>query len=138
MKILLVDDSAADVEVIRGALEALGARVEVAPTDVAAYGALETAGPFDGLVTDLNLGYGTTGFDVARAARKQAPAIGVVYLSGQLGDAERHVVDHSLVLRKPMRLSAAAAPIVDYLHQHAAEEEERARSRGAGSGQPHT
>jgi CheY-like chemotaxis protein len=120
MKILLVDDSPADVEVIRGALEALGAQVEIAPTDVAAYGALEADGPFDGLVTDLNLGFGTTGYDVARAARKQSPEIAVIYLSGQLGEAEPHVVDRSLILQKPMRLSAAAARIMDYLREQSA------------------
>ncbi len=38
---------------------------------------------FDAVVVDVNLGFGTTGFDVARRARQVTPEIRVVYMSGE-------------------------------------------------------
>ncbi|MFD1610537.1 response regulator [Sphingomonas tabacisoli] len=51
--------------------------------DRAAYAELEArAGKLHMLILDVNLGEGTTGFDIARFARRLDPDIAVVYLSG--------------------------------------------------------
>ncbi|MDB5443590.1 MAG: hypothetical protein JWP73_1966, partial [Phenylobacterium sp.] len=65
--VLLVEDEADIAELITEALQAAGLEVRGAVSDEAAYEALEReAGRFAVLVTDINLGVGTTGFDVAR------------------------------------------------------------------------
>lgn len=52
-------------------------------TDRDGYAALEAGSArFDALILDVNLGEGTTGFDVARFARRIDPALAVIYLSG--------------------------------------------------------
>lgn len=53
--------------------------------DIEAYTALKTHTELTGLITDINLGFGTTGFDVARFARTLHPDLSVIYMSG---DAE--------------------------------------------------
>lgn len=64
-------------------LETAGFHTVSAPNDAAAYAALQDkAIEFDALVIDVNLGEGTTGFDVARFARRLRPEVPVIYLSG--------------------------------------------------------
>ncbi len=55
-----------------------------------------------GLVTDIQLGSGPTGWDIAERARERKPGLPVVYISGNRAHehAERGVPD-SIMLRKP-------------------------------------
>lgn len=64
-------------------LEQAGIDTICARTDRIAYDALRRLGPFEALFVDINLGVGTTGFDVARAARNGWPYLHVVYVSGE-------------------------------------------------------
>ena len=53
------------------------------PTDRAAYAALdEQHFPFDILLLDVDLGEGTTGFDIARYGRGKNPHVGIIISSG--------------------------------------------------------
>jgi len=53
--------------------------------DAAAYHALDSeADAFAALIVDINLGRGTTGFDVARYARRLNPSLPVIYVTGGL------------------------------------------------------
>ena len=80
--ILVVEDDGAIGALITDILEGSGFQTECVQTDVAAYKVLQTRALPAGVIVDVNLGRGTTGFDVARFARKVAPRIPVIYVSG--------------------------------------------------------
>jgi DNA-binding response OmpR family regulator len=55
-----------------------------------------------GLITDINLGKGPDGWDVARHARELIPALPVVYMSGASAhEWTSHGVPHSVFIAKP-------------------------------------
>ncbi len=116
LRVLLVDDVMADRELLREAFLHRGAAVTEAAMDGDAYRALDgDGGPFDLLVTDINLGAGTTGFDIARAARLRQPDIPVVYMTAYDIVTGPHVVANSRVVRKPMKLAEVADQALDFL-----------------------
>lgn len=100
--VLLVEDERDVAELIQDALEDASLAVQVAHTDVAAYETLaEEARSFDVLVTDINLGFGTTGFDVARRARQLNPDLKVVYITGHAAHQARFGVSDAVMVPKP-------------------------------------
>ena len=101
--VLLVEDEAEVAELVEEALQDLGLQVTIALTDKAAYAALEGggAGGYDVLVTDINLGVGTTGFDVARRARQLNRRLAVIYITGQAARLERFGVEEGVMFPKP-------------------------------------
>ena len=100
--VLLVEDEAEVRALIREELESRGLPVRAVDTDVAAYAALEAQpGGFDLLIADINLGAGTTGFDVARRARRLNPALKVIYITGQAAQIERFGVQGGEMFPKP-------------------------------------
>ena len=108
--VLIVDDEPLIIDLLREALEEAGfSSVQAAGADEA-FALLETDGPtFIGVVTDINLGSKRDGWDVARRAREQNAAIGVVYCSGaNPHDWSIKGVPQSVVLTKPF----AAAQVV--------------------------
>lgn len=121
LHILLVEDIAQEREMISAALEQRGVRVTAVANDEAAYAALREAGQrqFAALVTDINLGEGTTGFDVARAARIVHPDIPVVYMTAFDVETRAHAVPDCLNVRKPLRVSDLAEQVVAYLSRNA-------------------
>jgi DNA-binding response OmpR family regulator len=57
---------------------------------------------FCALVTDVNLGPGPTGWDVARVARELVVDLPVIYATANPGDEfDAQAVDQSLLVRKP-------------------------------------
>jgi DNA-binding NtrC family response regulator len=84
--VLVVDDDPLICEVIGQALEDARLRTRCARSDQEAYGALLGAPGLRALVVDVNLGVGTTGFDVARVARRTHPGLVVVYISGEASE----------------------------------------------------
>lgn len=80
---LLVEDEPLIGRGIEAALTAAGAKVNWVRTDAAAYRELSNRGSFNLLIADINLGPGTTGFDVARYARRIEPQLPVIHLSGE-------------------------------------------------------
>ena len=115
-RILLVEDLASERELLREALEHRGAQVLEAATDEDAYRILAAANhqDFDLLLTDVNLGLGTTGFDVARAARRVMPELPVVYMTAYELDMGAHALDGALCLRKPAYLDSLADRVLDF------------------------
>lgn len=75
--------------------------LEVASGD-AAIALLEQGGRFDVLLTDINIGAGANGWDVAEAFRAGNPDRPVIYVSGNPMQAHRCVPD-SLFFEKPYR-----------------------------------
>jgi CheY-like chemotaxis protein len=72
--------------------------------DTEAYSALHHPAAFKAVVLDVNLGKGTTGFDVARFARQVIPEINVIYVSGDYSETSflAFGVPNSHFLTKPL------------------------------------
>jgi CheY-like chemotaxis protein len=73
----------------------------------------------DLLVTDINLGRGMTGWDVARAfwLRDSSPPPAVIYLSANPDDPQHHV-PASLFMRKPCRPSELSEACLHLRRDH--------------------
>jgi DNA-binding response OmpR family regulator len=100
--VLLVEDEADVAELVQDALVEAGLAVQVAHDDKGAYDKLEReARSFSALVTDINLGVGTTGFDVARRARQLNPELKVIYITGHAAHLDKFGVDEALMFPKP-------------------------------------
>jgi DNA-binding response OmpR family regulator len=100
--VLLVEDEADVAELVEEALLGAGLDVTVALGDQAAFEALASEpSSFAALVTDINLGVGVTGFDVAREARRRNGGIKVVYITGHAAHLSRFGVEDALMFPKP-------------------------------------
>lgn len=99
---------------IAAALEQRGAQVTAVADDEEAYAALRGSASrtFQALVTDINLGQGTTGFDVARAARAIQPGMAVIYMTAYDLETAPHAVPDSITFKKPLRVSELAQHIL--------------------------
>jgi CheY-like chemotaxis protein len=82
---LVVDDEDHVCELITDMLGEIGFELECVRSDRDAYRRLSRPADFGLLLVDVNLGAGTTGFDVARFARQMDPDLPVIYVSGQAG-----------------------------------------------------
>jgi CheY-like chemotaxis protein len=101
--VLLVDDDLLVQDVIRSALEDGGFEVVCAATGKEAMAILTDSGAaIQALVTDVNLGAGENGWDVARHGRELSLVLPVVYVSGDSAhDWAAHGVPGSIVVQKP-------------------------------------
>ena len=82
-RILIVEDETELCAFVSNMLTEEGYDVACAANDVAAYAELERDWQaIDALVVDINLGQGTTGFDVARFARRLNEGVPVIYITG--------------------------------------------------------
>lgn len=100
--VLLVEDETDVRELIVEAFVERGLTVRAAGTDTRAYEILdEEVRAFDVLVADINLGAGTTGFDVARRARQLKPGLKVIYITGHAAHLDRFGVAGALMFPKP-------------------------------------
>lgn len=74
-----------------------------------------------GLITDINLGSGADGWEVARHARNRFPDIAVVYITGDsAAQWSAQGVPHSLVLQKPFADAQVISAITGLLNGLAA------------------
>ena len=81
-RIPIVEDDQALCGLLADALGDEGLEVACAHDDKTAYTVIPTLPTFRALVVDLDLGVGTTGFDVARFGRRVIPNVLVIYMSG--------------------------------------------------------
>lgn len=102
-RVLVVDPDDATCGLLNDRLAGEGFEVACVASDAAAYRALEARGPvLDALITDTNLGPGTTGFDVARQARRHNPTVAVIFLSHATRDSvDRHGVPGAAHIARP-------------------------------------
>lgn len=101
-RVLVVEDERDVCAMIEDALVASGYEVEAVQSDAAAYEALRRAPDgYAALIADINLREGTTGFDVARFARRQNPSLAVIYVTGAAAptDSAHAVADGAFVLK---------------------------------------
>jgi DNA-binding response OmpR family regulator len=118
--VLVVEDEPAVAELVDDALSDAGMSVTVALSDDVAYDILEReARSFAALVTDINLGEGTTGFDVARRARHLNKQIKVIYITGQAAHVERFGVEDAIMFPKPFDAKELADQVLFALRQGA-------------------
>jgi DNA-binding response OmpR family regulator len=102
-RVLVVEDESQICELLSDMLQADGFEPHCVQTDRGAYQALQHDRAFACMVVDVNLGSGTTGYDVARYARRIDPALPVIYVSGQTspGSFNANGVPGSLFVAKP-------------------------------------
>ena len=119
-RILLVEDEADIRELIEDAFAERGLELRSAASDRAAYEILEAgAGEYDLLIADINLGEGTTGFDVARRARQLNNALRVIYITGHAAHLARFGVDGGEMFPKPFRPAELADRAMQVLDDRA-------------------
>lgn len=101
--LLLVDDDAAVRLVLEESLTEGGYEVAIAENGAAALALLDAQTVrFRGVITDVNLGEGPDGWDVARHARELSPEVPVVYMSGASAhEWSSHGVPNSTIIQKP-------------------------------------
>jgi DNA-binding response OmpR family regulator len=85
-RVLVVEDDHAICALISDILEHAGLQAECVQNDRSAYAIIPTLPTIAALVVDINLGTGTTGFDVARFARQVIPALPVLYVTGEASE----------------------------------------------------
>jgi CheY-like chemotaxis protein len=104
LKVLLVEDDAEVRSIVRTFLETLRCKVSLAPTAEQALLALGPDADFDLLLTDIALGPGMRGTQLAGLARERLPGIAVLLMSGfsaELLAADRESPPDWELLRKP-------------------------------------
>lgn len=102
-RVLLVDDDFFTNLALHKILDESGFRVESVYCGTTALAAIRRHPPW-ALVTDVDLGRGPDGFDVARFARASRPGLPVVFISGHEGarHASEGVADSEFIA-KPCR-----------------------------------
>lgn len=104
-RVLLIEDEPLIAMSMEDALQYGGYRVDTAFSGVGALEYLDHQAGFAALVTDIRLGQGPNGWEVARHAREKKPGIPVVYVSGDCAhDFTRLGVPGSTMLQKPFRI----------------------------------
>ena len=103
MSVLLVEDEVLILEIVQDALEQAGFRVQAVPSSFAALECLNRGvEELAGLVTDIRLGVGPNGWDLARHARRNRPDLPVIYMTADsAGEWPVEGVPRSRVVQKP-------------------------------------
>ena len=104
LNVLLVEDESEVRAVVRTFLETLHCKVTLAPSGEQALLYLEPNATFDLLLTDIALGAGMRGTQLATLAQKRFPKLAVLLMSGfssELLDADRDSPPTWELLRKP-------------------------------------
>jgi len=101
--LLIVEDEESVRSLLEDALRESGFELELAKSGGAALAVLESRkDSLRGLVTDINLGPGPDGWEVARRGRELIPDLPVVYMSGASGhEWSSKGVPHSTLVAKP-------------------------------------
>lgn len=104
LRVLLVEDDSEVRSVVRIFLEAMGCKVAAETSGEQALLALDADSVFDLLLTDIALGAGLRGTQLATQAQLRFPQMAVLLMSGfssELLDADRSSPPHWHLLRKP-------------------------------------
>ena len=103
--VLVVEDDPNVRMVLDEVLHDQGIDVWSVADDLSAYQVLsQEADRFCVLLTDINLGAETDGFDVARRARSLNSQIEVIFISGFPVDPARYAAEGGVLLTKPLNL----------------------------------
>lgn len=129
-RVLVVEDNYLIGRSLKTVLEDAGAVVTWTQRDDEAYAALDVGiDLFDVLLLDVDLGVGTTGFDIARYARRRRTDIGIIFSSGSPPDwVSSFGVENALFVPKPANqngLIAAVAIVIGQKTELSAQPTER-------------
>jgi DNA-binding NtrC family response regulator len=119
VSVLAVDDDVLVLDLLQSTLEDGGFQVVTALGGDEAIAALEMNRARDicAVVTDVNLGRGTSGWDVGQRARELRPGLPVVYISGDSAhDWTSRGVPRSMLVQKPFapaQLITAVATLIN-------------------------
>jgi DNA-binding response OmpR family regulator len=105
--LLVVEDEALILDLLEDALREAGYDVVIAADGRKALAELE-ADPdrFRGIITDIRLGGGPTGWDIGHRARELSPHIQVAYISGDSShEWASKGVPNSLMISKPFAMA---------------------------------
>lgn len=103
--ILFVEDEPLLGELMTEALTDKGFEVRSVPNACCALRYLLTGATVDVLFTDIDLGAGMNGAELAKLARQMRPKLQVVYASGRHAMAQFAAVPNSIFLPKPYSLN---------------------------------
>jgi DNA-binding NtrC family response regulator len=116
--LLLVDDEELILHMLEEALTDAGFAVVTAMDGASAIALLDK--PDDnlaGLITDIRMGDGANGWDVARHARELAPTFPVVYMTGDGGgDWASQGVPNSAIIQKPFATAQVITAISNLIN----------------------
>jgi CheY-like chemotaxis protein len=114
--VLVVEDEPLVRLTIVDALEAGGYTVIEAADGPSGLLAVEQATQLRGLVTDIRMGPGPDGWDVAHKAREKFPALAVVYVTGDsITEWPANGVPQSAVLQKPFATAELVTALANLL-----------------------
>ena len=121
---LVVEDEGRICELLSDILEADGFAAHCVQTDRGAYEALQHDRAFACMIVDVNLGSGTTGYDVARFARRIDQGLPVIFVSGQSSpdSFKAHGVAGALFLAKPF----TGGELLDQVHKLVGDNDDQA------------
>lgn len=116
--ILVVEDEMFILHFVQNALEDGGFKVILASSGEQAIQMLDTQkSAFRAVVTDVNLGRGTSGWDVAKHAREIDPEVAVIYMTGHGGDDwPSHGLPKSILLTKPFAVAQLLTAVSNLLN----------------------
>ena len=116
--ILVVEDETLILLMIESALEDGGFKAILAPSGERAIQVLDTQNPpFRAVVTDVNLGPGKSGWDVAKRAREIDPNIAVIYVTGHgEDDWPSQGLPKSVLITKPFAVAQLLTAVSNLLN----------------------
>lgn len=117
--LLLVEDEALILHTLEDVLTDAGFEVVTAIDGAEAIAALDNKDHAPaGLITDIRIGDGINGWDVARHARELSPSFPVVYMSGDsVADWPSQGVPNSSILQKPFASAQLITAISHLLNE---------------------
>ena len=114
--ILVVEDEMLIRLVVTDELAESGYNVLEAENGTAALELIDAARQLAGLVTDIRMGPGATGWDVAHHARAKFPGLPVIYVTGdRMAEWKANGVPLSVALQKPFASAKVATVLAGLL-----------------------
>lgn len=115
--LLLVEDEPLIRTALADALADGGYALKEADDGASAVEAIDGCEKLAGLITDIRLGAGATGWDVARHARHVFPKVAVVYMTGDsAADWTAEGVPNSVLLQKPFATAQVVTAVSTLLN----------------------
>jgi CheY-like chemotaxis protein len=115
--LLIVEDEPFVAMSLVEVLEEGGYQVSVCSTGFDALNYIEMEDGLLGIVTDIRLGEGPDGWEIARRAREHFPAAHVIYITGDsANEFLSEAVPRSVLLQKPFPLQKFVSAISALLH----------------------
>lgn len=116
--ILVVEDEVLILNMMESTLEDGGFKVVLASSGERAIQMLDAQNPpFRAVITDVNLGRKTSGWDVAKHAREIDPEIAIIYVTGHGAvDWASHGLPKSILMTKPFAVAQLLTAVSNLLN----------------------